>query len=373
MALQETMVKRTLCALAAALAASAGWGLAARESPGNAPAAMAFPGVRPAPFASLLRRGTSVTVVYADRDTTSLRAVDVPVSGVLPAEAPKAVFVDKVDIVPPLGGSFGLHASAVFGGRLRLLYLDREKDDRPLLKLVTENAVGFSLALVEPFGSPVAVLAEPGGTPADVWAAGSLRMRGTAGDRVLEAACLPRGQALPIDPGREDGPPGFAFWDDASGGLRVVLAGPDGIRSFPVPDAGPVSAAAESPGRDLAVATWDPGSRRILLLERDSADGPFRRTTVTVCDGVSGLFLSWTPSGWMFLYDEVRSAPPGGWVYELSLLSPEPRSVGRPRYLRRVLSSGSGPLAGFRALRDGATLFVLEMRDGLRLLKTTAP
>jgi hypothetical protein len=373
MALLETMVKRTLYALAAALAAASGWGLGTHESPVIVPAAMAFPGVRPAPFASVLRHGASLMVVYADRDTTSLRAVDVPAAGALPTEAPQAVFVDKVDIVPPLGGSFGLHASAVVDGRLRLLYLDREKDDRQLLKRVTEDAGEFRLELVEPFGPPVSVFAGTDGEPVDVWASGSLLMHSAAGTRVLQATCVPRGQATPIDPGRKGGPSGFAFWDDASGALLVVQTGPEGVRVVPVPGAGPVSAPAESPDRSLAVATWDPGSRRILLLERDPAGGPFRRTTVTVCDGVNGLFLAWTPSGWLFVYDEVKPAPPGRWVWELSVLSPEPRTVGRPRYLRRVLSSDSRPLAGFRALLDGGSLFVLEMRDGLRLLKATVP
>jgi hypothetical protein len=373
MSLLETMVKRTLCALAAAIAAAAGWGLGAHESPLIVPAVMAFPGVRPAPFASLLRRGASLTVVYADRDTTSLRAVDVPVAGALPAEAPKAVFVDKVDIVPPLGGSFGLHAAAVADGRLLLLYLDREKDDRQLLKRVTEDAGGWRLELVEPFGPPVAVLAGADGGPMDVWAPGSLLLRSAAVDRVLRARCVPRGQAMPINPGPEGGPPGFGCWDDASGELVIVRTGPEGVQSFSVPGAGPVSAPAESPDRSLAVVTWDPASRRILLLERDAAGGSFRRTTVTVCDDTNSLFLAWTPSGWLFVYDEVKPAPLGRWVWELCLLSPEPRAVGRPRYRRSVLTSDSQQLMGFRAFVEGSSLFVLEMRDGLRLLKTMVP
>ncbi|MCX7030318.1 MAG: hypothetical protein NTU62_09385 [Spirochaetes bacterium] len=363
------MVKRTLFALAAALAATAGWGLSARESTVLAPAIMAFPGVRPAQFASLLRRNASVTVVYADRDTTSLRVVDVPVAGALPTEAPKAVFVDKVDIVPPLGGSFGLHASAVIDGRLRLLYLDREKEDRQLLKRITEDTGGWRLELVEPFGLPVAVLAGVDGKPVDVWAAGSLLLRGAAVDQVLREPCVPHGQAVLLDPERETGPAGFGVWDDASGELVIVLTGPEGAQSYTVPGASPVYALAEAPGRGLAVATWVPGSRRILLLERDPEGGLFHQTTVTVCDGTNGLFLSWTPSGWLFVYDEIKPAPLGRWVWELCMLSPESRAVGRPRYRRSVLSSNSRQLAGFRALRDGESLFVLEMRDGLQLLK----
>ncbi len=373
MAVQETMVKRTLYVLAAALVAAAGWGLGAHDNTRIEVAAMDFPGIRPAPFGCLLRRAGAVTVVYADRNTTSIRVVEVPAGGDLPAEAPKAVFIDKVDIVQPLGGSFGLHASAVVDGRLRLLYLDREKEDRQLLKLVTEDAKGWRLELVEPVGPPVAVLAASDGKPVDVWAPDSLLMRASAEDRVLRERFVPRGQAVLLDSGDGPGPTGFGCWDDASGELVVVRTGPEGAWISTVPGAGAVCALAETPDGNLAVATWDPESRRILLLERDEEKAPLKRTTVTAGDGTNGLFLTWTPSGWLFIYDELRPAPLGRWVWELCMLSPEPRAVGRPRYRRSVLSSDSRQLTGFRALRDGESLFVLEIRDELRLLKIAVP
>jgi hypothetical protein len=371
MAVLETMVKRTLYALAAALIASAGWALGAGESTMLSPAAMAFPGVRPSPFASLLRRGDSVVVVCADRDTVSLRVIAVPIAGALPGEAPKPIFVDKVDIVSPLGGSFGLHAAAIVGGRLHLLYVDREKEDRQLLKHVAEGAEGWRLELVEPFGQPVAVLAAADGTPLDVWAPGPLLLRGTAGEQVVRASFAARGCTALLDPG--PGPSGFACWDDVSGQLLVVRAGADGVRSTAIPGAGLVFALAERPDRGLAVTTFDADSRRIILLERDAGGETFRPTTVTVCDGTNALFLAWTPAGWLFMYDEVRSSPPGRWTWDLVMLSPEPRTAGRPRYRRSVLSSNPRPLAGFRALSADGSLFILEMRDELRLLKVAVP
>lgn len=367
------MVKRTLYALAAALAAAAGWGLGPREAPVLPSASLAFPGIRPSPFCTLLRRGPNLTVVLADRDTTSLRVIEVPVSGPLPEAAPEPVFVDKVDIVPPLGGSFGLHAAAEVDGRLRLLYLDREKEDRLLLKRITEDSGEWRLELVEPLGLPVAVLAAPDGEAVDAWAPDALLLRGAAGDQVVREGFLPRGQSALLDPEREPGPSGFGCWDDATGQLYVVSTGSEGVRCFPVPGAGEVFALAEAPDGTLAVTTWDPASRRILLLERAAGDDVFRQTTVTVCDGTSSLFLVWTPSGWLFVYDEVKPAPLGRWTWELGVLSPEPRTVGRPRYRRSVVSSGSEPLSGFRALIAEGALFVLELRGALRLLKTAVP
>jgi hypothetical protein len=373
MASQEPMVKRTLLVLVTGLAAAAGWGAGARESMDLVPSAMDFPGIRPAPYATLLARGELLTVVYADRDTTSLRALDVPAGGDLPRTAPRDTFVDKVDIVPPLGGSFGLHAAAAVDGHLRLLYLDRERDDRPLLKLVTEEAAGWRLQLIEPLGAPLAILAGADGTPMDAWAPGSLRLRGASGEQVLREPFAPLGQAFPLAAANSVLGTGFGCWDDASGELLVVRSDPDGVQSFPVPGAGPISAIAEAPDGTVAVATWDAAGRRILLLEHDGAGRPLRRTTVTVCDGTTGVFLAWTPSGWLFVYDEVRPVPVGRWMRELAVLSPEPRTVGRPRYRRGLLTSGNQPIAGFRALITRGSLFVLEMGDGLRLLKIPVP
>ena len=365
------MVKRTLHVLAAALVAATGWGLGAGEGDVLAPEVMEFAGIRPGPSASLLANGPNLTVVYADRDTTSLRALELPVDGALPGVAPRDMFVDKVDTAAPLGGSFGLHAVAAIDGRPRLLYLDREKDDRQLLKRVTREAGGWRLELLEPFGLPVAALAGTGGKPLDVWASGSLRLRDATGDRVLREPFAPRGQASTLFDGGE--PVGFACWDDATDRLVVVRSGLNGIGSFVVPDASPVYAAAGLPDGGLAVATWDSPSRRILLNEHDAQGALRRRSTVTICDGTNGLFLAPVDGGWLVVYDEVRPAPLGRWVWELAVLTPEPRSVGRPRYRRGLLTAGEEPIAGFRTLIEGGALFVLEMRDGLRLLKVPLP
>jgi hypothetical protein len=134
-----------------------------------------------------------------------------------------------------------------------------------------------------------------------------------------------------------------------------------------------VHAMAETPDGALGVVTWDAASRRILLLERAPGAAAFRTTTVTLCDGTNGLFLAWTPAGWLFVYDEVKPASLGRWVWDLVVLSPRPKTVGRPQYRRGVLSSGPGAVTGLRAVFAGDSLFVLEMRDGLRLLKVALP
>jgi len=365
------MVKRTLHVLAAALVAATGWGLGAGEGDVLASEVMEFPGIRPAPYASLLANGRNLSVVYADRDTTSLRALELPADGELPGAAPRDAFVDKVDTATPLGGSFGLHAAAAIDGRLRLLYLDREKDDRQLLKRVTQEAGGWRLELLEPFGAPIATSVGAGGKPLDVWAPGSLRLRDATGDRVLREPFAPRGQAATVIDG--GAPAGFACWDDAANQLVVVRSGPNGLGCFAVPDASPVYAATGLPDGGLAVVTWDPRSRRILLLEHGAQGVLRRRTTVTICDGTNGLFLAPVDGGWLVVYDEVKPAPLGRWVWELAVLAPEPRTVGRPRYRRGLLTSGEEPITGFRTLIDGGALFVLEMRGGLRLLKVPRP
>jgi hypothetical protein len=381
MAAQEPMVKRTLFVLAAALAAATGWGLGPRESTMLAPAATSFPGVRPGQHASLLLHGSSVAAVFADLDTTSLSVVEVPVNGDLPAVAPPPVFVDRIDIAPPLGAAFGLHAAASVNGLLRLLYLDREREDRQLLKSVAQDAAragdtakGWRLELVEPYGLPVAVLQQPDGKALDVWAPGALLARGSSSaDIRLRPSIQPREPGLPIAAAAAGPPAGFSVWDDAAGTLLATRFTADGPRTEIVAGAGPVHAMAETPDGVLGVATWDAASRRILLLERAPGGAAFRTTTVTLCDGTNGLFLAWTPAGWLFVYDEVKPASLGRWVWELVVLSPRPKAVGRPQYRRGVLSSGPAAVTGLRAVAAGGSLFVLELRDGLRLLKVALP
>ncbi len=376
------MVKRTLFVLTAALAAAAGWGLGPRESTALAPAAMSFPGVRPSPHASLLVDGASVAAVFADRDTTSLCVVEVPVEGDLPAVAPPPVFVDRIDVAPPLVAAFGLHAAASVGGSLRLLYLDREREDRQLLKSVARDPAraagnpptGWRLELVEPYGTPVAVLQRTDGKPLDVWAPGALLARGASSDDLrLRPGIRPREPGLPIASAAGGPPSGFSVWDDAAGALLAARITTTGVAVEPIPGAGPVHAMAEAPDGTLGVVTLDAANRRMMLLERAPGAAEFRATTVTVCDGTSGLFLAWTPAGWLFVYDEVRSAPLGRWVWELAVLSPGPKVAGRPRYRRGVLSSGSAPIVGVRAVIAGGSLFVLETRDVLKLLKIAMP
>ena len=368
------MVKRTLFVLAAALGTATGWGLGPRESTALAPALMSFTGVRPGPHASLLVHGSSIAVVFADRDTSSLRVVEVPADANLPAEAPAPVFVDRIDIAAPLGSSFGVHAAGSAAGGLRLLYLDREREDRQLLKSVAaEAAGGWRLELVEPFGLPIAVLAGLDGKPLDIWESGALLARGRSADQRLWPAILPREPGLPISPAAGGPPTGFTLWDDAAGTLLATRVSADGPQTAAIAGAGPVHAMAEAPDGTLGLVSWDEANRRILLLERAPGAAAFHTTTVTVCDGTNGLFLAWTPAGWLFVYDEVMPSALGQRVWELVVLSPRPKAVGRPQYRRGVLSSGPEAITGLRALVAGGSLFVLEMRGGLRLLKTPLP
>lgn len=374
MAALEAMVKRTLSTLAVALAAAACWGLGPRESMPLAAAVTAFPGVRPGPHASLLRHGDAVAAIFTDRDTTSLNVVEVPAAAALPASAPESAFIDRVDVAAPLGASFGEHAAGVAGGGLRLLYLDREREDRLLLKSVAADASGWRLSLLEPTGLPVAVLESADRKPLDVWAPGALLARGASGpDARLWPRITPRGAGVPIAAPAGGSPTGFTVWDEGAGVLLAVRTGAAGVQVAAVPGAGPVSAAAEAPDGTLAVVTWDPQRRRILLLERTPGASLFRTTTVTICDGTDGVFLAWTAAGWLFVYDEMKPAPLGRWEWEVGVLWPVPKAVGRAQYRRGVLSTGSGPVVGLRALVTADALFVLEVRDALRLLKIPLP
>ena len=316
---------------------------------------MAFPGVRPAPYASLLRRGSLRRRSCTPTGTPPRSAWSTCPSPVaLPAEAPAAVFVDKVDIVPPLGGSFGLHAAAVFGGRLRLLYLDREKDDRQLLKRVTEDAGGVAASSWSSrSGLPSRCSPRPDGTPAGRVGAGlPARCAALPGDRVLEPACLPRGQALPIDPGREGGPRGIHVLGRRSGALLVVL-GPaaEGIQVVSVAARGPRLAMAEIAGtgsrrRDLGCREpTHPAARTRSRRRQRSARRRSRSATARAASSSRGRLRAGCSS-------TTRSGPPrpaGGCGSSPCFRRNRGRWDVRATFAA-CSRRGPRPLAGFRAL-----------------------
>ena len=366
------MVKRTLFVLVAALGRRRPDGGSARANRRrSSPAVMAFPGVRPGPVRvpappRQLRRDR----VRRPRHHLAARGRGPDRRPPSPRRLPRPSSSTGSTSSPPLGASFGLHAAAVVGGRLRLLYLDRESEDRQLLKCVAggrrrDGASSWSSR------SGCRSRCSPG-PMGRRWTSGRrdpCSSRGTAGDRSLwPRSFRARHAALPRSPRRRRsrGIRGLGRrFRRAARRARPARRACGPTRS--VRGAGPVLALARGAGRD-------PGRRRrgmptaaaSCCSSARRAPRAFRSTTVTVCDGVNGLFLAWTPSGWLFVYDEVRSA------------RARPVDVGSRRAVRRdreggrttaatvAACSSSGPGADRGLARLVATGVAVRARDARR-------
>jgi hypothetical protein len=329
----------------------------------------------PAGPVSLLASGSSLFAVFSDWETTSLALCEVPVGPRLPPSIGSPRLIDKVDVAPPLSPSFGEHASAASGGALAVLYLDREREDKSVLKLATRaagattnaaSAAQWRLEILEPAGRPLALLVEPDGRMACFWAAGSLLFRDASGAQgILQDALQPGGRSLSFAAGDTRG---FTVFDEFTRQLMWYRWTGGELARGALSEAGPVNAPAmsvdEAGEARLAVASYDPAKRRIYLFRETDETGSFTRTTVTMADGTRSLFCAPWNGGFLFLYDETRPLGGGKSACDLSLLA----QVGA-RYQKVVLSTGSAPLLDLSAvLLDGA-LYVLALRQDLALLR----
>lgn len=320
---------------------------------------------------SLLESGDSLVAVFSDRDTTSLAVTEVPLGPELPRVLPPPQLVDRIDVAPPLTPDFGDHAAAAGPGGLSILYLDREKDDRHILKLITRppGASQWRLEVVEPSGRPVALLPRPDGALDTLWAPPqSLLYRPARGapQGLLDGFQL-GGRASPLLGAEERG---FTAFDEASQELVWCRIRGETVVSGRVGGVGHIHAATLRPGPAgadrLAIVSYDPARRRIFLHEENEA-ADFARTTVTICDGTRMLFLAPWGRGYIFLFDERRALGGGREAAELSMLAP----VGA-RYRKQVLASGKSAFDGVAAVLRGDTLHVLALQDDrLSLLGVT--
>ncbi len=105
-----------------------------------------------------------------------------------------------------------------------------------------------------------------------------------------------------------------------------------------------------------------------MFLDEQQESGSWQRTTVTVCDGTTWVFLAPWGTGYLFLYDEVRPMGGGRTLRELSLLAPD-----GPRYRRKVVSSGEEPLGGAAAIAGDGVLTVAVLRGSLAVLRIAPP
>jgi len=294
-----------------------------------------------------------------------------PLGPHLPAEAPAATIVDKIDVSPPLSPTFGAHVLSTHGNTVDILYLDREGEDRSILKLASKSldAPQWNLDVLEPAGQPLAALPEANGTLTVFWAADAIlsrRLPGSSPLSILRSSFQLGGHPSVYGPG------GFSVYDAAARSLVVVSGSETGFISRELAGAAPVHSSLISSDGMLAVLTWDAQTRRLFLLEQRSETEKISRSTITLSEGTGTVTLLPAPgrSTYMFLFDEERQ--PGGMRvrHQLSIIAPGYLlgAIGA-RYRKATLLSGMDPIDGFAAAETQDALYVLALQGGLKLLR----
>jgi hypothetical protein len=371
---QKPMVKtRTflcvLCPLAVAAALSGCF--AGGRLVGLKPEALQLSSGPTGPSMSLAVESGTLYAVFADRATTGLEMVSITAGPHLPDSAPAAQLIDKVDVAPPLSPFFGEHVFATGGGKMAVLYRDRETDTKNVLKLASRplDAAQWDLAVLEPEGDPLTLQPDGKGGFAAAWSSGLLAYRGADGQVVPAFPELPlrlEGRSGP------DGQDGFSAYDGLASALLWLRWNGTSFTAQPVPDGGPVNASLRSPSGRLSVVSYNPKARRLLLHQEDELSGTFSTVTVTVCDGTSSVALlpGASDSTFLFLFDETRTVGAGATIYQLSLIAPASLLGARgARYRKAALAAGDVRIDGFAAVRTADALYVLVSQGNLKLLR----
>ncbi len=314
-------------------------------------------------FTSLLDAGDRLIAVTSNWESASLCVMEIPVRGFeLPRVAPAPSVTDTIDVAPTRAIDFGEHASALFGKDVYILYADRKKDDRRILKeLSRDGDAPWTVDVLEPPGRPVAILPGGKGEPAAFWCSDSLMTN--LGGRIGFAGIFP---FTPAAPGKAVSG-GFTVFDAQSGKLLVITIKDMAVQEKAIALPTGVYSAAVTPRGILAVASFDPRRKRILLLEQ-SDGGDIRSTIVCASEETANLFLAPRGTGYLFLYDGVKRLSGGASSYALWLLS---RRGGR--YERSLLLESDIPLLGLSAVVRADILYALVVQDTPKLLSVKIP
>ncbi len=335
------------------------------------PEILSVPGHSYGRFISLAVAGTNLVAAFSERETTALKFIRLPLGPHLPAEAPAATIVDKVDVSPPLSPTFGAHVLSTHGDVVYILYLDRESEDRSVLKLASKSldAPQWNLDVLEPSGQPLAVLPAANGTISVFWAADSILSRRLPGSWPLSTL---RSSFQQVGPASVYGPGGFTVFDAASRSLIVVNGSETGFTARELAGATAVHSSLLASDGLLEVLTWDAQTRRLILLEQQSEVEKISRTTISLSEGTGTVALlpARTPSTSLFLFDEERQLGGIRVQHQLSIIAPGHLlgAIGA-RYRKATLLSGSEPIEGFAAVETQDALYVLALQGGLKLLR----
>ncbi len=346
---------------------------------------------------SLVRAGATLVAVYSDWETTGLYSVQIPVADSLPAAAPVAKMIDRIDMTLPVSPSFGEQVALARGNTVTVMYLARVGEDKQVLKVASRDigAPAWTVDAIEPYGDPLAILPAENDRLDVFWASGALLHmsypQNGQPDPLLDRF-LPAGRAS-VFFGAQGSPRGMTAYDQASRSLFVFSWNGAGYDRTTMEGGGPVHSSFLLGDGRLVVLSWDQKTKRLELLQGKNGEARASRTLVTLTQDTGSVAVLPSIADWpdtaagdsarmaalradslLFLYDEARPMGAGRSVHELSLLAPGTGwGPAAHRYRKMVLLSGDEPISSFSAVEVEGSLYVLVHQGSLKLLRLGLP
>jgi hypothetical protein len=330
-------------------------------------------------FSSLLDVGDSLLAVTSDLESASLNITRIPFGqDGLETESRRTTYTDKIDSAPTHAPDFGEFACAVVGSVPHVLYFDQSTEEKGILKWLSGQAgESWVIDTLEPAGLPVAVISDGQGNPISFWAAGATASMSAPAsgppwprtDGLLESQVGGDGAPHPVlepfsaaAPGCPAGD-GFTVYDRSSRKLFFISLEEGGVRIRQVPGGREIHSSTLGDSGSLAVATYVPETRRIMLLQQTAGSDSVTTRVVTLSEKTQCLYLRQYASGYIFLYDSLERLGGKQSFYSLFLLVPE-----GSRYERFTLLVGGEPITGLSAVLMENTLYVLAVQETPKLI-----
>jgi hypothetical protein len=338
---------------------------------------------------SLHLNNDSFYIVYPTLNALSLNIVDLINEASLSA-APGAAetcslilrdttYLDRISYTPEIDINFGRHLFLASGSTRHILYTDLENESSLVLKWLRrtnaddewwiDSLPGLKYPLIGRLDEDDEIHAV---VPED----GALSLYILDKKRDLQrisTTVVPSGDFLAhgdVSVVQQDDFWAFTAYDGSSKRLYLVHLKDNEIAVQAVYSAGEIHYSTIANGR-LLILIFEPLESTITLLETElSGDHTLEQKSfdvipVTLCEGTTSVFLATYEDRRFFLFNERTTDQEDKRIYQLSLLFPLTKGA---QYRKVPLVSGDVEIERFRALQVDGCLYVLYLRDELRLL-----
>jgi hypothetical protein len=335
------------------------------------------------PNFSLQQIDKNLLLVYPDLSSLSLNLVTVLLEGQQPdrLDLGETSYLDRISDTPEVEADFGLHLFFTGFAQQQILYVDREEEDRKVLKWLTKKSPEQSwwIDALPDLGRPIAGW-DTEGKDLELFflqerSLNLYRLSEEHDPQLIDGPIRFDGPLVPVGKVstiHDGGFRAFTVYDSQSRRLYLVSRQGDGIRWEAIYPYGETHCSRVVDSR-LLILVYEPPGSALTLLERPPKDrelaqeGAFTAVPVTLCKGTTSVFLAVYRERLYYLFNERSSEGTGAEGFSLSILYPYRTSKGW-RYEKVRLVEGEAPIRAFRVHQIDDRLYIAYLRDSLRLL-----